>query len=204
LKKEFYTRHPELMEVFMNTMFYLKTKMHEATPEVMLINFIAEYWVPLSFEGPAEKIKEILKAGRTRLELMVMDTQSPEDASRTQYAPDIIQQVVTQIWLANDKATPESYKKFGIEGKEYEIVSGLDRNSQDFLIKQGSQSAILNFTLSEKLKYWLPILSSDFRNVRVARTVREKVGSEDPRLWVKPFLDEMQRIKERGKQSEEE
>jgi type IV secretion system protein VirB4 len=204
LKKEFYTRHPELMEVFMNTMFYLKTKMHEATPEIMLINFIAEYWVPLSFEGPAEKIKEILKAGRTRLELMVMDTQSPEDASRTQYAPDIIQQVVTQIWLANDKATPESYKKFGIEGKEYEIVSGLDRNSQDFLIKQGSQSAILNFTLSEKLKYWLPILSSDFRNVRVAKAVREKVGSEDPRLWVKPFLDEMQRLKERGKQSEEE
>lgn len=103
------------MEVLLKTLFFMKRLMHQTQPGSLLLNFVAEYWAPLSFESTAELIKEVLKAGRLRGEILMMDTQSPEDALATPYAPAVVQQVVTSIWLANDKATAESYAKFGIE-----------------------------------------------------------------------------------------
>jgi type IV secretion system protein VirB4 len=83
LNKEYADKHPEVLEVLLNTLFYMKRTMHACRPGSLLLNVIAEYWVPLSFESTAEAIKEILKAGRLRGEVLLMDTQNPEDALST-------------------------------------------------------------------------------------------------------------------------
>ncbi|OPE24172.1 hypothetical protein APA91_18645, partial [Pseudomonas aeruginosa] len=45
----------------------------------------------------------------------------------------------------------------------------------------------------DELKYWLPLLSTTTENAAVAARIRAELGTDDPAVWVKPFLDEMQR-----------
>ncbi|PUA41538.1 conjugal transfer protein [Pseudomonas protegens] len=194
LKKEYVSKHPEEMEVLLQTLFFMKRLMHQTQPGSLLVNFVAEYWVPLSFESTAEAIKEVLKAGRLRGETLMMDTQSPEDALATAYAPAVVQQVVTSIWLANDKADPVGYERFGIKGRVFEAIAEQERGDRQMVVVQGHQSVRLKMVLDDQLKYWLPLLSTDDQNAAVAARVRETLGTDDPKVWVRPFLDEMKRL----------
>lgn len=194
LKREYATKHPDIMEVLLNTLFYMKRLMHASRPGQLLINFIAEYWVPLTFESTAEAIKEILKSGRTRGEILVMDTQSPEDALDTKYAPAVIQQVITAIWLANERASREKYELFGVKGKVFDAIAEIHPLSREMVVVQGNQAVKLKLTLDEKLKYWLPLLSSTNKNIAVAESVRKSLNTKDPKIWVSAFLDEMVRL----------
>lgn len=191
LNKEYAAKHPDVMEVLLNTLFFVKRTMHQAQPGSLLINVMAEYWVPLSFESTADKIKEILKSGRTRGEILIMDTQSPEDALATEYAPAVVQQVITAIWLANTKADRAGYEKFGVKDKVYEAMIGMHPLSREMLVVQGHQAVQLKMDLPEHLKYWLPLLSSTEKNLAVATEVRSRLGTENPHIWVPVFLQEM-------------
>lgn len=197
MKETYFKRNPEMMEIFLNNMFFLKQLMHQSQSANLLLNIIAECWIPLSFDSTADALREILQAGRTRGEILMMDTQKPDDLSNSKHGPSVIQQVITQFWLANDKANAEQYEKFNIKGKEFEIISGLHPLGYECLIKQGQQSTVLSFELSDELKYWLPLLSTTIgkgSNADIAASIRDKVG-DDPNVWVREFLDEMRRIK---------
>ncbi len=188
LKKEYATRHPEVLEVLLNTLFYMKRTMHQARPGSLLLNVIAEYWVPLSFESTAEAMKEVLKSGRMRGEIMIMDTQSPEDALSTPYAPAVVQQVITSIWLANTKADQAGYERFGVKGKVFEAVAALHPLSREMVVLQGHQAVKLKLVLDDKLKYWLPLLSTTEKNAAVAKRIRDLLLTNDPKIWVPAFL----------------
>lgn len=188
LKKEYTTKHPEVVEVLLNTLFYMKRTMHQSRPGSLLLNVVAEYWAPLSFESTADAMKEVLKSGRMRGEIMMMDTQSPEDALATPYAAAVIQQVITSIWLANTKADREGYARFGIKGKVFDAVKDLHPLSREMIVLQGNQAVKLKLVLDERLKYWLPLLSATEQNLPVAKRIRELIGSNDPKDWVPEFL----------------
>lgn len=191
LNREFAGKHPVVMEVLLNTFFFMKRQMHAQEKGCLLINMIAEYWAPLSFESTAEAIKEILHAGRMRGEILMMDTQTPEAALQTKYAPSVVQQVITQQWMANEQANRESYSKFNISNREFDKIAELGRFSREFMVKQGSKSVMVKFSLDGDLKYWLPLLSATEENLAVAQRIRDQLGSEEPEVWVAPFLDEM-------------
>lgn len=188
LDKEYSKKHPEVLEVLLNTLFYMKRSMQACRPGSLLLNVIAEYWVPLSFESTANAIKEILKAGRIRGEILMMDTQSPEDALSTEYAPAVIQQVITKIWLPNDSADAEGYAKFGIKGKVFDTIKGMNKLSREMVVTQGHQAVHLKLVLSDRLKYWLPLLSTTQKNAAVAERVRQQLLTSDPKVWVPAFL----------------
>lgn len=188
LSKEYATKHPEVLEVLLNTLFFMKRTLHAAQPGSLLINLIAEYWVPLSFDSTGEAIKEILKAGRLRGEMLIMDTQSPEDALSTPHAPAVIQQTVTAIWLPNDKATAEVYAKVGVRGRLFETIRAMPRQSRQMVVVQGERSVQLKLALDERQKYWLPLFSSTPKNVAVAKRIRELLGTDHSGVWVPAFL----------------
>ena len=188
LNKEYAKKHPEVLEVLLNTLFYMKRTMHQSRPGSLLLNVIAEYWVPLSFESTAEAIKEILKAGRLRGEILIMDTQSPEDALSTEYAPAVIQQVITSIWLSNTKADRAGYARFGITGKVFDAVKALGPLSREMVVLQGHQAVKLKLALTDELKYWLPLLSTTKKNAAVAQKIRDVLFTNDPKIWVPAFL----------------
>lgn len=189
LKKQFVEKNPTAIEVLLNTLFFLKRTMHEHQPGSLLLNVVAEYWIPLSFESTAEAIKEILKAGRTRGEILIMDTQSPEDASATPYAPAVVQQTITTAWLANTKADRDEYAKFGIQGKVFDVVKAQHPQERGMVIVQGHQAVQLNMDLPGELKYWLPLLSTTAENAAIAEQIRKTLGTEDPELWVPALLE---------------
>lgn len=199
LKKEYVERHPEVVEVMLNTFFYLKERMHATAPGSLLINQISEYWVSLAFKSTAAKIEEILLAGRMRGEILMMDTQTPEHALKTEMAATIVQQVITQEWMANTKANRESYAKFGVTGREFEKITELNEYSRKVMIKQGSATVIGSLMLGAELEYWLPLLSATERNLQIAEQVRQKLQTEDPAVWVSAFLDEMVAVDVRQK-----
>lgn len=188
LNKEYAKKHPQVLEVLLNTLFYMKQAMHQSRPGSLLLNVIAEYWVPLSFESTAEAIKEILKAGRLRGEILIMDTQSPEDALGTEYAPAVIQQVITSIWLSNTKADRAGYARFGITGKVFDAVKALGPLSREMVVLQGHQAVKLKLALTDDLKYWLPLLSTTQKNAAVAQRIRDLLLTNDPKIWVPAFL----------------
>lgn len=188
LKKEYSSKHPEVMEALLNTLFYMKRTMHQARPGSLLINAMAEYWVPLSFESTADAIKEILKSGRTRGEILMMDTQNPEDALATPYAADVVQQVVTAIWLPNTKADRTGYARFGVKGKVFDAVADMNTLSREMVVQQGHNAVKLKLVLDDHLKYWLPLLSTTEQNASVAKQVRQLLGTTDPKVWVPAFL----------------
>lgn len=188
LDKAYAAKHPEVVEVLLNMLFYMKRTMHQARPGSLLLNVIAEYWAPLSFKSTADSIHEVLKSGRMRGEIMIMDTQSPEDAIATPYAPAVIQQVVTPIWLPNTRADRASYEKFGVRGKVFDAVVEMGPLSREMVVVQGHQAVKLKLVLDDKLKYWLPLLSATSKNIPVAERVRQLLNTEDPQVWVQAFL----------------
>ncbi|WP_445674480.1 VirB4 family type IV secretion system protein [Pseudomonas japonica] len=188
LKKEYAEKHPEVLEVLLNVLFYMKREMHQARPGSLLVNVMAEYWVPLSFKSTADAIQEVLQSGRMRGEILMMDTQYPEQALNTPYAPAIIQQVVTPVWLPNRKAQADSYEKFGVTGKVFEAVKDMQPLSREMVVQQGHQTVKLKMELTGALKYWLPLLSATQKNLAVAERVRKHLNTTDPKVWVGPFL----------------
>ncbi|EPJ1876665.1 VirB4 family type IV secretion system protein [Klebsiella pneumoniae] len=191
LKKSYVANHPLVVEVMLNTFYFLKSSMHAKEPGCLMINQISEYWVQLAFESTAAKIEEILLAGRMRGELLLLDTQTPESALNTSSAPAMIQQIVTQEWMANDKANLESYSKFGVTAREFEKISELTPYSRQMMIKQGSGAVMVSLALNGRLEYYIPLLSATMKNLPVAERVRKKLGTDDPAIWVPHFLDEM-------------
>lgn len=191
LTMEYARMHPEAMEVLLNTFFFLKRRMHASEPGCLLINMIAEFWAPLMFDSTANAIMEMLQAGRTRGEMVMMDTQVPEYVLNNPRGPSVVQQTITQEWMANDKANLESYGKFAVAPREFGKISAFTRYSRKILIKQGTGAVVVKLDLSGKLKYWMPVLSSTGENLSVAARIRQELGSDDPAVWVAPFLDEM-------------
>lgn len=189
LQKEFVQKHPAAMEVLLNTLYFLKRTMHQNEPGTLLLNINAEYWVPLSFDSTAEAIKEVLKAGRTRGEIQIMDTQSPEDALASPHAPAVIQQTVTNVWLANLKADREGYAKFGVTGKVFDVIKAQHPSAREMVVVQGHQAVQVKMDLPQELKYWLPLLSSTTENTAIAEEIRKALGTDDPELWVPLLLE---------------
>lgn len=194
LKASYTKRNPEIVEVLLNVLFYMKKEMHSHRPGTLLLNLIAEYWVPLSFDSTADAIQEILKAGRLRGESLIMDTQSPEDAINTKYAPAVVQQLITTVWLANTKAQRAGYETFGVTGKVFDELKKMRPHDREAIVLQGHQAVKVKFELDDSLKYWLPILSTTQFNARVADDVRKELATLDPKIWVPVFLERMSKL----------
>ncbi len=189
LKKEFVKNHPVAIQVLLNTLFFLKRLVQQNEPGSLMVDVVAEYWVPLSFESTADAIKEILKAGRTRGETLIMDTQSPEDSADSEYGPAVVQQTITTVWLANTKADAESYAKFGIKGKVFDVIKGLHPQDRGMVVVQGHQAVQLKMDLPAELKYWLPLLSTTTENSAIAQEIRHCLATDDPEIWVPALLE---------------
>ncbi|MBG6246651.1 conjugal transfer protein (plasmid) [Candidatus Symbiopectobacterium sp. 'North America'] len=191
LDKDYVAKHPEETEVLLNSLTFLKKRMHARNPGKLLVNQVSEYWAMLMFDSTANMITEVMHAGRMRGEFIIMDTQTPEQPLNTKYGASIVQQLITQIWMANEGAKRDKYAEFGVKGKQFDKIAQLGQYSYEMLVKQGNQGVMLSFALTGRTEYWLPLLSATKINLDIAKKVRAKLQSEDPAIWIKPFLDEM-------------
>ena len=111
-----------------------------------------------------------------------------------------MQQCATFVFLPNPRADREDYiEGFKLSEAEFEQILSLPEDSRRFLIKQGYSSAVAELNLAE-FEDELLVLSGTPDNAELAQSIIERLGSEDPDIWLPIFLREVkaQREEQRG------
>ncbi|WP_052272037.1 VirB4 family type IV secretion system protein [Pantoea sp. CFSAN033090] len=186
LDNSYREKNPEVTETILNILFFYKKVMHRDGG--LLINLVEEFWVPLSYDTTADKIGDILRAGRMRLEIIGMSSQNPEHALRSKLGKDVFQQVGTKYYLPNNNADWGDYEKTGMKRPVFDALRKLGRTSRKFIFSQGETNVICDFNLKGKAKYYLPMLSTTKRNALQAAELRQELGTDDPAIWMPEFL----------------
>jgi type IV secretion system protein VirB4 len=94
------------------------------------------------------EVKRGLKTDRKKDAIYVFSTQEPNDALESRIGKTIMQQCVTKILLENPEADPVDYMKgLKLTEAEYQALLNIPEFSRQFLVKQGSQSAIATMDL---------------------------------------------------------
>ncbi|HBB1196401.1 TPA: conjugal transfer protein TraB, partial [Escherichia coli] len=79
---------------------------------------------------------------------------------------------------------------------EFDALLSIPENSRQFLVKQGSQSAMAQFNLAprvktpenfRKLDKILSILSGETQNAETLAKIIEQIGDDNPDKWLEPY-----------------
>lgn len=151
----------------------------------------AEGWKALRDSEFQKKIQDWSSTPRKKNALLIIDTQTPDDISKSETGCKVIQESVTQIYFANPKASYDDYVvKFKLTEKEYEIIKNLDKKSRFFLLKHGQHSVIVRADLTEGFDDEIAILSSRTSNLNILDKIRDEYG-DVPNDWLPRFKIEM-------------
>ncbi|MDI8224188.1 hypothetical protein MJM09_23565, partial [Salmonella enterica subsp. enterica serovar Kentucky] len=69
--------------------------------------------------------------------------------------PSVLQQTITQEWMANEKAREkyDSYRQFGVSRAEFEKIIEFGIHSRKVLVKQAGGAVVVKMDLGGKMKY---------------------------------------------------
>jgi len=177
-------------EIRTGVCMYLFHRMDELIDDRRFILNMDEFWRMLLDPMFAAKALEAVKTYRKRNALAMFGTQSPADVLKAPISTQLIEQCVTQIYLPNPKARIEDYKTgFALTDREFEVVKRRmpEMNMRGFLVKQGTQSAICDFTL-KNMDNELAVLSSNSNNILLSTRAIESAGT-DPAQWLPVFYN---------------
>ncbi len=161
----------------------------DGTPTIVVLD---EAWALIDNEVFRYQIKDWLKVLRKLNAMVIFATQSVEDLSKSEISDTLVQQTVTQIFLANNKATEEYKKTFMLSNREFQIVKQTDPKSHYFLVKQGEDKVVGRVDLGEMMEV-IHVLSGRTHTVGLLDEIRERVG-DDPKEWLPIFMEEVEKI----------
>jgi type IV secretion system protein VirB4 len=187
--------HPIVVPVLMR---YLWDVLEQMCDGRRLICSIAEFWRALGDPMFTEIVKTKLKTIRKENGIVVLDSQEPDDALRSEIGRTIVTQTQTKILLHNPAPERDAYvESMGLSQREFETVKGFHQGSRSFLVKQGQHSAVVSFDLSG-MDDELFVLSSSLDNALLLDEIRKDVG-DDPRVWL-PVLKDRARSRRQRKE----
>ena len=175
-------------------MFHLRNIMMDkvAKENGILATIIEEFWYAARFEALQDIMLKILKTDRKLGGWLILVSQSPEDAINCPIFPAIVQQTPTKVFLPNpDAEYDNSYERCGLTEKEFDELAKLSLESRTFLVKQSKQSAFAMLDLYG-FQDEMAFLSGSSDNVELLHRVMEDVGSENPEVWYRPFVEALQ------------
>ena len=168
-------------------MMYLLHRMNEVIDGRRFINFMDEAFTWLDAQAFAESEADRQATIRKKHGFSVMATQSPRTVLDSSIATALLEQVATEIYLPNPKATRDDYVKgFGCTDAEFDVIKTLPENSHMFVVKQGSQSVVAWLDL-DGFGDDLAILAPTTDDIRLAETIMNDVGTE-PDKWISAYL----------------
>lgn len=139
----------------------------------------------------AREIKYGLKTDRKKDTIYLFATQEPNDALDSTIGKTIMQAVVTLLLLYNPEADPQDYiKGLKLTEAEYDRMLTIPENSRQFLVKQGGASALATMNLAG-MKREISILSGTPDNAVKLREIMERLGTEDPDVWLQEYWKEV-------------
>ncbi len=176
------------------TLLYLFHRIYQSLDGTPTIIVLDEAWALIDNNVFASKIKDWLKTLRKLNAMVIMATQSVEDASKSSISDTILQQTATQIFLPNPKAT-ESYRSaFMLTERELNLLKNTDPGTRFFLVKQSNSVVIARIDLSG-MEDVVQVLSGRAETVALLDDVRAEHG-DDPKVWLPIFW---KRVKTLGK-----
>ena len=177
--------HPIVVPVLMR---YLWDVLEQMCDGRRLICSIAEFWRALGDPMFTEIVKTKLKTIRKENGIVVLDSQEPDDALRSEIGRTIVTQTQTKVLLHNPAPDREAYvDSMGLAPREFDTVKALYQGSRSFLVKQGSHSAVVSFDLNG-MDDELFVLSSSLDNALLLDEIRSEVG-DDPQAWLPVLKD---------------
>jgi type IV secretion system protein VirB4 len=192
------TQFLDLPEVRTPVMMMLLHRMSELVDGQRLIYVISEFWKALDHEIFSDFARQQQKTIRKRNGLGIFDTQSPSDVLQHPIGRTLIEQSVTQIFLANPGAVRDEYVEgFGLSQVEFEIVRSLGtQGGRHFLVKQGHSSAICELDLTG-LEDFITVLSATTDNIALLDELRAQHG-DDPAQWLPLLTQAVQARRDRA------
>lgn len=168
------------------TLLYMFHRVSMALDGSKSLIFIDEGWKALDDEVFANKIKDWLKTIRKMNGVIGFGSQSASDAANSSIADSLIEQCPTQIFMPNSKAKEEDYcGAFSLTEAEFRVVKESPIGSRQFLIKQGSASAVAKLDLAG-MDNEIAVLSGRTETVNLLREIRAEVG-DNPDTWLPIF-----------------
>jgi len=155
-----------------------------------LVVAIDEFWKALADPEFRDMVNDKLKTIRKRNGAVILATQSPRDALRSEIAHSIIEQCPTQILMPNARADEDDYiAGLKLTAPEFRMVKeDLTVGGRRFLLKQGTASVACDLDLSEAPDC-IAVLSGRERTVRLMEKIIGEAGN-DPDVWVDQFIDQ--------------
>lgn len=191
----------QVTEPLLACLFYLKSEMVKRYK--LILTIAEEFWILLKYKLTMAQLEEILKDGRKRGEFLMLVTQSPAEALKSEIFDAIVQQTPTKILLPNTEAEYENeqgtgYNRIGLTRKEFEGLKALPKESRTFLIKQGHQSSfgVLNLY---GFNNEIAVLSGNKKNVDLLNELMKHLPEKTPsEVWL-PLFYEALRLRKLGK-----
>jgi type IV secretion system protein VirB4 len=168
-------------------MLYLFHRIDQLLTGERTIICIDEFWKALSDEAFRRFAQDGLKTYRKRNALLVLATQSPADALKSDISHSILEQVATKIMLPNPFGARRDYVEgFALSEAEFKLVRDeLAPESHRFLVKQGHDSVVVELDLNG-LDDALAVLSGRAETTAVAEEIMAEAGT-DPAIWLPLF-----------------
>ena len=128
-------------------------------------------------------------------------TQSPSQVIQYPIGATLREQCVTQIFLPNPGMDYADYVDgFKLTPAEFDTIKNLSTESRSFLVKQGDRSTVCSLNLYG-LADELEILTGTPESVALCESIRNKLGSDDPKVWMQPFWTQLQQLQKASKQT---
>ncbi|HEN3303486.1 TPA: VirB4 family type IV secretion/conjugal transfer ATPase [Yersinia enterocolitica] len=175
--------------------FYLLHRIMQVADGRRLVLIMDEFWKWLKGKAFEEFIYDGLKTMRKRNAFIIGATQSPEEVLKSDISRAIIEQTETFIMLPNSKAQRSDYVDvLGFSEKEFEIISSLESDSREFLIKKGNADegdsrgnvSIAKLDLSGIGRENMKVLSGSLENAAILDSLVKELG-DDPKVWLPVF-----------------
>ena len=176
---------------------YLLHRMESVIDGRRFVYLMDEAWKWVDDEAFSEFAGNKQLTIRKQNGLGIFATQMPSSLLQSKIAASLVQQVATEVYLANPKADFIEYTEgFKCTPTEFEIIKNFGEESRSFLVKQGHHSMIGRFDLSAvrdedgntviSFDDELAVLSGSTDNVELLDQVMDEVG-EDPKVWLPIF-----------------
>ncbi|MBS0174299.1 MAG: VirB4 family type IV secretion/conjugal transfer ATPase [Nitrospira sp.] len=180
-------------EILTPAVMYLFHRMESLIDGRRFVLNMDEFWKMLKDPYFEAKALDAVKTYRKRNAFALFGTQSPADVLSSSISKQLIEQVVTQLYLPNPKARREDYLDgFNLTEREYEIVRHdmVENNLRGFLLKQGANSTVCELNL-RGFEDELAVLSGTAATVELCERAVASAGI-DPEKWL-PMFQQLRR-----------
>lgn len=141
------------------------------------------------------EIKRGIKTDRKKDAIYLFSTQEPNDALASSIGKTVMSQTPSKICLRDPDASRKDYSF--LTDAEFDVLLKIPEHSRQFLVKQGSQSALATFNLKihnsdtperdeMEMDNIISILSGEPQNAELAEELIGKYGPE-PENWIEEY-----------------